>query len=85
MPIIILAFCAISMTVNRMAHRVDFIHKHQAWVLKTYPGSKPLSSQDLWANCLDGSAACEITPELEKAQRQEYLSAQENGGGHVLR
>ena len=82
-PILLLALSAFGLTVNRVNHRVEFIHQRQAWVLKTFPGSKPLTAEDLWANCLDGSTACQITPEIEKEQRQESLRA--HGSTDVLR
>lgn len=68
--LILLAILTVGFTFNRVAHHAEFQHKNQEWVLKNFPGSKPLTPEEIWRNCLDGSPACEISPELEKEHRK---------------
>ncbi len=68
-PLIVLALAAFFGAANRISHRTEFVHKHQAWVLKNYPGSEPLTKRELYLACLDDSKVCEIVPEIEKASR----------------
>lgn len=74
--VIVLVFLAVTASVNRMTHRVEFEHKYAKWVRTHYPESKPITERELWLACLDDSPACQIAPEIEKGERQRIASTE---------